>query len=97
MLVYPERNTNACKPFKKFFSTNAMVLVDAGGCTVTEKVRNIERAGGQVALIGDGFYESIEDVYMEDVDGAGFSLVTPALLIERKASEMLKTAAESGL
>jgi hypothetical protein len=34
---------------------------------------------------------------MEDVDGSGFSLTIPALLIEKKSSEMLKTAANNGL
>lgn len=69
-----------------------MVLVDAGGCPITQKVRNIEKAGGQVAVIGDGWYESIEDVFMEDVDGSGFSLTIPALLIEKDAAELLKVA-----
>lgn len=58
-----------------------MVLVMAGKCPITTKVRNVENAGGQVALIGDGWYESIEDVWFEDVDGSGFSLTIPALLI----------------
>jgi len=58
-----------------------MILVDAGGCPITTKVRNIENAGGQVAVIGDAFLESVEDVWMEDVDGSGFSLTIPALLI----------------
>jgi len=70
-----------------------MVIVDAGGCPVTTKVRNIEKAGGQIALIGDGFYDSIEDVFMEDVDGSGFSLTIPALLIGKSDSMILKQAA----
>jgi len=70
-----------------------MVIVDAGGCPVTTKVRNIEKAGGQIALIGDGFYDSIEDVFMEDVDGSGFSLTIPALLIGMSDSMILKQAA----
>jgi hypothetical protein len=69
-----------------------MVLVDAGGCPITQKVRNIEKAGGQVAVIGDAWFDSLDDVFMEDVDGSGFSLTTPALLIDRTANEMLKTA-----
>lgn len=69
-----------------------MVLVNAGKCSVTTKVRNIENAGGQVVLIGDGFYEDVRDVYMEDFDGSGFSLTIPALLIEKDATELLKHA-----
>lgn len=58
-----------------------MVLVMAGKCPITTKARNVENAGGQVALIGDAWYESIEDVWFEDIDGSGFSLTIPALLI----------------
>lgn len=95
-LKFPEKNPQGCQPFIKFFQPNTMVLVNAGGCPVTQKVRNIEKAGGQVALVGDGFYDSIEEVYMEDVDGSGFSLITPALLIGKKDAETLKTALQSG-
>jgi hypothetical protein len=58
-----------------------MILVNAGGCPVTTKVRNVQNAGGQLAIIGDGYYENVEDVWMEDVDGSGFSLTIPAMLI----------------
>lgn len=72
-----------------------MVLVDAGKCTITTKVRNIENAGGQMALIGDAFYEKIEDVWMEDVDGAGFSLTIPGLMISNKDANAIKEALEA--
>jgi len=93
---YPSENRKGCLPFAKAFPQNSMVLVDAGACPVTTKVRNIEQAGGQVALIGDGFYENIEDVYMEDVDGSGFSLTIPALLIGKEAADTIKEQSEGG-
>lgn len=34
---------------------------------------------------------------MEDVDGSGFSLTIPALLIDFNATTILKVAAQSGL
>jgi hypothetical protein len=74
-----------------------MVLVDAGGCPVTTKVRNIEKAGGQIALIGGAWYKNTDEVYMEDVDGSGFSLTIPALLIEQSTATTLKTAFEAKL
>lgn len=91
-LVYSEKNSMGCTTFSNHFESNSMVIVDAGGCPITQKVRNIEKAGGQVAVIGDGWYESIEDVFFEDVDGSGFSLTIPALLIGRDDAAMLKTA-----
>jgi hypothetical protein len=46
VLVYREDNTHGCEDFTKFFEANQMVLVQAGSCPVTTKVRNIEKAGG---------------------------------------------------
>lgn len=91
-LVYPENITesNGCTPFKKFFKKNSLVLVDAGGCPITTKVRNIENAGGQVALISDGYYETVDDVWVEDLDGSGFSLIIPGLLIDGSDAKLLK-------
>ncbi len=74
-----------------------MVIVNAGGCPVTTKVRNIEKAGGQLAIIGNAFFDSVEDVYMEDVDGSGFSLTIPAFLIEKETATILQTAVEQKL
>jgi hypothetical protein len=34
-----------------------IVMVKAGGCPVTTKVRNIEAAGGTAAIVADGFYD----------------------------------------
>jgi len=34
---------------------------------------------------------------MEDVDGSGFSLTIPALLIEKDAADMLKVALDSNM
>lgn len=45
-VVHPHENPTGCTEFKKFFAKNQMVLVDAGECPVTTKVRNIENAGG---------------------------------------------------
>ena len=68
-----------------------MVLVQAGECPITTKVRNIEKAGGQLAIIGDAYFEKVEDLFLEDVDGSGFSLTIPALLISKDDTFLLKS------
>jgi len=60
------------------------VLVDAGKCPITTKVRNIQNAGGQMALIGDAFLVNVDDVWMEDIDGSGFSLTIPGMMISKE-------------
>ena len=91
-VIYPEHKEeqNGCQPFKHFFEKNVTVLVDAGACPITTKVRNIENAGAQAAMIADGFYERVDDVWVEDLDGSGFSLVIPGLLISRHDAQVLK-------
>ena len=69
-------------PYDKHFSKQGLVLVFAGGCPITTKVRNIENAGGQLAIIGNAYSENVVDVWYEDLDGSGFSLTVPAMLIE---------------
>ena len=45
-LHYPETNKDGCEPFEAFFDQRYIVMVDAGDCPITTKVRNIEHAGG---------------------------------------------------
>ena len=40
-------------------------------------------------MIGDAFFENVEDVFMEDMDGSGFSLTIPAMLIEKDDAKLL--------
>ena len=40
-------------------------------------------------MIGDAYFENVEDVFMEDLDGSGFSLTIPAMLIEKSDSIIL--------
>ena len=40
-------------------------------------------------MIGDAFFENVEDVFMEDMDGSGFSLTIPAMLIEKYDAKLL--------
>lgn len=40
-------------------------------------------------MIGDAFFENVEDVFMEDMDGSGFSLTIPAILIQKDDAKLL--------
>jgi len=52
-----EENQYGCKNFNKYTEENPIVgdspfiIVKSGLCSVTEKVRNIEKAGGHAAII----------------------------------------------
>lgn len=95
-LVHPDHNQNGCEPFLTFFEERCFVLVDAGDCPITTKVRHIENAGGQLAVIADAFFEDVEDVWMEDVDGSGFSLAIPGMMISKADGNTFKEALAEG-
>lgn len=65
-------------------------MVDAGGCSLAKKVRHIENAGGAMALISDAYFDSIYEVYMEDLDGSGYSLTIPGVLISKEDGDAIK-------
>ena len=47
-----------------------VVLIERGECTFVTKVRNVEKAGANFALIGDTVMEDSEVFIMSD-DGSG--------------------------
>jgi hypothetical protein len=53
------------------------------------KVRNVERAGGSLAVIIDDGNSDIANVVMSD-DGTGTGILIPSMLISRKDGEKLK-------
>lgn len=64
-------------------------LVDRGECTFATKVRNVEKAGGSLAVIIDNTDENIRNVIMSD-DGTGSGIRIPSMLISKKDGEILK-------
>jgi len=58
-------------------------LVDRGHCTFVTKVRNIERAGGSLAVIIDDTNVDIKSVIMSD-DGTGTGIRIPSMIIGKK-------------
>lgn len=66
-----------------------IVLVNRGNCPFTQKVRNVEHAGGRLAIvIDDRINENVEDVIMVD-DGSGNGINIPSILISKKDGEII--------
>ena len=100
-MFIPQRNVDGCEPFTEdmfdesarkalFHDTVAfelpMILLERGQCTFVTKVRNVERAGANVALIGDNKVENSEVFIMSD-DGSGHSVNIPSFLIRKVTSD----------
>ena len=102
----PQKNLDGCEPFTEdMFDANArkalfydkvafelpMVLLERGNCTFVTKVRNVERAGGNVALVGDNKVENSEVFIMSD-DGSGHSVNIPSYLIRKGTFDGIREA-----
>ena len=57
-----------------------VILLDRGDCTFVTKVRNVEKVGANVALIGDSKREDSNIFIMSD-DGSGHSINIPSFLL----------------
>ena len=57
-----------------------VILLDRGDCTFVTKVRNVEKVGANVALIGDSKREDSNIFIMSD-DGSGHSINIPSFFI----------------
>ena len=49
-----------------------------------------------MALISDAYFENVEDVWMEDLDGSGFSLTIPGMMIAKDDGYKLEEAVKKG-
>lgn len=66
-----------------------VILVERGICTFVTKVRNIERAGANAAIVMDNKKESSEHVIMAD-DGSGHTIGIPSFMIRNEIGTALK-------
>ena len=90
-----KNNTLGCPPFNHFAKEDPLVgespfiMVYAGSCSLIEKVKNIEKAGGHLAIIINDKSENIGGgVFMND-DGAGHDISIPAVLISNEDGKIL--------
>jgi hypothetical protein len=68
--------------------SSPIIMVHRGNCTFVTKVRNVENAGGHVALIINNIDEPINRIVMSD-DGRGRELNIPGVLISKSDGEIL--------
>jgi hypothetical protein len=94
---YDEENESGCNDFNIEITgagdpdsePSPIVLIRRGDCPFVKKVRNIEHAGGALAIIIDNKPgEIIENVIMID-DGSGNGINIPSMLISTKHGEAI--------
>ncbi len=67
-----------------------LIIADRGNCSFVTKVRNIERHGVKLAIIGDLKEEDSENLIMSD-DGTGHSINIPSFIVRKKDAELIKS------
>jgi len=82
------QNQYACEPITRSaedtptVGESPFILVKKGSCSITQKVRNIEEAGGHVAIIVDDKDENVEELFLAD-DGHEGDISIPAIIISQ--------------
>ena len=72
-----------------------VILLDRGECSFVQKVRNVEKVGANVALIGDTKIENSEVFIMSD-DGSGHSINIPSFFISKQTANAFKNSYAAG-
>ena len=72
-----------------------VILIERGDCTFVTKVRNVEKAGANIALIGDNKEEDSEVFIMSD-DGSGHSINIPSFLLDKQTSDAFEDSYRNG-
>lgn len=72
-----------------------VILLNRGNCTFVTKVRNVEKAGANVALIGDTTEEDSE-VYVMSDDGSGHSINIPSFFIRKHVADAFRDSYANG-
>ena len=89
-----EPNQYGCEKFNRYTELNPLVgdspfiIVKKGLCNPTQKVKNIEEAGGHAAIIINDKEEPIEKMFLAD-DGNGAEISIPAVLISQNDGNKL--------
>lgn len=66
-----------------------IIMVDRGSCHFADKARNIQMAGGKVALIINNDNTDPKNIIMSD-DGTGSDITIPLVLISKADGQILK-------
>lgn len=66
-----------------------IIMVDRGSCHFTVKARNIQKAGGKIAVVINNNDNDIKNIVMSD-DGTGDDITIPLVLISKTDGKILK-------
>lgn len=95
---FDEQNPDGCEDFTIKItgegdpdtSPSPIVLVHRGGCPFVKKVRNVEHAGGALAVIIDNNdQEIVERIIMVD-NGSGGGISIPSMLISTQHGQAIR-------
>lgn len=90
----PDKSSNLYDEKNAIDSTSSLttvIFVERGNCSFVTKTRNVQKAGGQLAIIMNNNNMDLEEVFLSD-DGTGSDIVIPTLFISKSDGELIKKA-----
>ena len=87
----------ACQPLKDLYISITpgtweyfpIILIDKGNCSYVEMARNVQRAGGYMALIINDKDGNVKDFPVKD-DGTASDIVIPTAMISKEDGDIIK-------
>lgn len=93
-LLFDINNQLGCDPFNRearedpLVGESPFIMVYQGSCGTLDKIKNIENAGGHLAIIINEKDDNIGGIFMSD-EGAGYDITIPAVLISNTDGKKL--------
>ena len=93
-LLFDLNNRLGCKSFDRearedpLVGESPFIMVYQGSCSIIDKVKNIEKSGGHLAIIINDNDDNIGGIFVSD-DGAGDDISIPAVLISSSDGKKL--------
>ena len=72
-----------------------VILIDRGNCNFVTKVRNVEKVGANVALIGNDHSMDTKTFVMSD-DGSGHTINIPSFMLQKQTADAFKQYLNNG-
>jgi len=93
-LLFDKNNQLGCESFNRearedpLVGESPFIMVYQGSCGTIEKIKNIEKSGGHLAIVISDKNENIGGIFMSD-EGTGYDITIPAVLISNSDGKKL--------
>ena len=93
-LLFDVSNQVGCEKFNRearedpLVGESPFIMVQEGNCSIFEKIRHIEQAGGHLAIIISDKFDLVKGIFISE-EGSGSDINIPAILINKNDGRVL--------